>query len=113
VPTRKFAPLMNQLTSRLQDQSTLFQRLLLNMVLNICMDHPYHGMYHIWAGMTSRLNKRDEVAVSRQKATERVAKHLANTREIRDTWVAIDKTSKYYHILAVDRNPDKYKAGLK
>lgn len=113
VPTRKFAPLMNQLTSRLQDQSTLFQRLLLDMVLRICIDHPYHGMYHIWAGINSRLNKRDEVAVSRHKATQRVAKQLATTHEVASKWQAIDRTSKYYHALAADRNSDRYKAGLK
>ena len=113
VPTRKFAPLMNQLTSRLQDQPSLFQRLLLGMVLSICIDHPYHGMYHIWAGMNSRLNKRDEVAVSRHRATEKVARQLATTREVASKWQAIDKTSKYYHALAADRNPDRYKTGLK
>ncbi len=40
VPTRKFAPLMNQLTSRLQDNSTQFQELLLTLVYAICADHP-------------------------------------------------------------------------
>ncbi|PKS13290.1 hypothetical protein jhhlp_000061 [Lomentospora prolificans] len=113
VPTRKFAPLMNQLTSRLQDDASLFQRLLFGMVLNICIDHPYHGMYHIWAGMNSRLNKRDDVAVSRHRATEKVAKHLATTREVAGTWQAIDKTSKYYHTLAADRNPERYKNGAR
>ena len=113
VPTRKFATLMNQLSSRLQDDTSLFQRLLFGMILNICIDHPYHGMYHIWAGMNSRLNKRDDVAVSRHKATEKVAKHLATTKEVASTWQAIDKTSKYYHALAADRNPERYKNGAR
>lgn len=113
VPTRKFAPLMNQLTSRLQDQSTLFQKLLMGMVISICVDHPYHGMYHIWAGMNSRLNKRDEVAVARYRATEKVARQLATTREVASKWQAIDRTSKYYNALAADRNPDRYKTGVK
>src|SRR5690606_18891169 len=93
--------------------STLFQKLLMGMVLSICVDHPYHGMYHIWAGMNSRLNKRDEVAVARYRATEKVAKQLATAREVASKWQAIDRTSKYYNALAADRNPDRYKTGVK
>jgi serine-protein kinase ATM len=113
VPTRKFAPLMNQLTSRLQDQSTLFQRLLITLVFNICTDHPYHGMYQIWSGTRTRTNSKDEVAVLRQKATEKVSKQLSATPSVATIWHAIDRTSKYYHGLAIDRDPAKYKSGAK
>ncbi|KAL2164152.1 hypothetical protein VTH06DRAFT_3366 [Thermothelomyces fergusii] len=113
VPTRKFAPLMNQLSSRLQDQSALFQRLLIDLVYRICVDHPYHGMYHIWSGARTRVNKDDEVAVSRQKATDRVAKALTKSEAVSRIWPAIDQTSRAYHALAMDRDPNRYKAGHK
>ncbi|KAL2017023.1 hypothetical protein VTK56DRAFT_2667 [Thermocarpiscus australiensis] len=113
VPTRKFAPLMNQLSSRLQDQPVLFQKLLIDLVYRICVDHPYHGMYHIWSGARTRVNKDDEVAVSRQKATDKVAKALTKSEAVSKIWPAIDQTSRAYHALAMDRDPTKYKAGHK
>ncbi|KAH7143969.1 hypothetical protein EDB81DRAFT_797010 [Dactylonectria macrodidyma] len=113
VPTRKFAGLANQLTSRLQDQDNAFQQLLMELVYNICVDHPYHGMYQIWSGTKAKAQQKDEVAVRRVKATDRIAHRLASTKSVADIWLSIDKTSKYYHGLAMDRNPNKYKSGAK
>lgn len=113
VPTRKFAALMNQLTSRLQYNDSAFQKLLLELVYNICVDHPYHGMYQIWSGTKVRVQQKDEVAVQRVKATDKVAQRLAGTKAIANIWLSIEKTSKYYHGLAMDRDPNKYKAGAK
>jgi ataxia telangiectasia mutated family protein len=111
-PTRKFASLMNQLSSRLQDEPTHFQQLLFGLIVNICVDHPFHGMYHIWAGALNRYNKKDEVAKSRSQATTAVAKELQVHRLVHKTWQAIEKTSKYYHHLALDKS-DKFKQGAK
>ncbi|ESU11490.1 hypothetical protein FGSG_05519 [Fusarium graminearum PH-1] len=113
VPTRKFAGLTNQLTSRLQDNNTTFQKLLLELVYKICVDHPYHGMYQIWSGTKAKAQQKDDVAVLRVRATDRVAKSLAETQSVANIWLSIDKTSKYYHALAMDRNPNKYKSGVK
>ncbi|CAK7263391.1 Serine/threonine-protein kinase tel1 [Sporothrix epigloea] len=111
VPTRKFAPLMNQLTSRLQGQTGLFQKLLFELVYRICSDHPYHGMYQIWSGVRTRPNQKDAVAVLRQKATERVAKRLMlQESNVAPIWLAIDRTSKCYHMLAVEKDSN-IKAG--
>ncbi|KAI1867676.1 uncharacterized protein JN550_006817 [Neoarthrinium moseri] len=113
VPTRKFALLMNQLTSRLLDRGQLFQKLLFDLVHRICVDHPYHGMYQVWSGTKSRTNNKDDIAVLRQKATEKVAKKLAQNEAVSAIWRAIDKTNKAYHMLAVERDSSKYKAGHK
>ncbi|KAK7923236.1 Serine/threonine-protein kinase, partial [Apiospora marii] len=113
VPTRKFAALMNQLSSRLVDQSHQFQRLLIELVYRICVDHPYHGMYQIWSGMRSRTNNKDDVAVLRQRATEKVGKKLGQTQNVATIWTSIDKTSKSYHMLATERDSSRYKAGQK
>ncbi|TWU73594.1 Serine/threonine-protein kinase tel1 [Metarhizium rileyi] len=113
VPTRKFAPLMNQLTSRLQNQDSAFQKLLFELIYTICADHPYHGMYQIWSGTKARAQQKDDVAVQRVRATEKVAQRLAADKSVADVWLSIDKTSKYYHGLAMDRNPNKYKSGAK
>jgi len=112
VPTRKLAPLMNQLSSRLQDDASRFQQLLLSLIHRICVDHPYHGMYQIWSGTKIRANAKDEVAVLRQRATEKVASQLKNG-PVSPIWVAIDKTSRHYHALASERDADRYKANQK
>ncbi|KAL6853146.1 hypothetical protein J3F83DRAFT_756354 [Trichoderma novae-zelandiae] len=113
VPTAKFAGLMSQLTSRLQNQDTPFQELLSNLVYNICVDHPYHGMYHIWSGTKARVQQKDEVAVLRVRANDKIAQKLASTDAVADVWVAIEKTSKHYHVLALERDQAKYKSGAK
>lgn len=113
VPTVKFALLMNQLSSRLQDQANPFQKILLDLVFRISIEHPYHGMYQIWSGAKSRVNKEDDVAVSRQKATDKVAKALSKAESVARIWTAIDQTNRVYHALAMDRDPNRYKAGHK
>ncbi|KAI0435099.1 phosphatidylinositol 3 [Xylaria sp. FL1042] len=110
VPTRKFAPLMNQLTSRLLDQNNSFQRILIELVYRICVDHPYHGMYQIWSGTRSKHKKEDEVAQLRKQATEAVGKKLVHTEAATNTWTAIYYTSKAYHVLALEGT---YKGGQK
>ncbi|KAF7593335.1 Serine/threonine-protein kinase tel1 [Aspergillus hancockii] len=42
VASRKFAPLMNQLTSRLLDMSDEFQKMLFALIFRICVEHPFH-----------------------------------------------------------------------
>ncbi|KAI1771338.1 hypothetical protein F4818DRAFT_210746 [Hypoxylon cercidicola] len=113
VATRKFAPLMNQLTSRLVDQNNHFQKVLIELIYRICVDHPYHGMYSIWSSLRSRPNKEDGVALLRQRATEKVSKRLRSTPSVSTIWAAIDNTNKSYHTLAIDRDPSRYKAGQK
>ncbi|KAK4175025.1 putative serine/threonine-protein kinase TEL1 [Triangularia setosa] len=111
VPTRKFAPLMNQLSSRLQDHKVLFQNVLIDLIYRICVDHPYHGMYQIWSGARTKVNKDDDVAVSRQKATDKVAKALTKAEAVSAIWPAIDQTSRVYHMLAMDRDTNRFKQG--
>ncbi|KAI5919924.1 phosphatidylinositol 3 [Camillea tinctor] len=114
VATRKFAPLINQLTSRLLDQNTLFQKLLSDLVYRICVDHPYHGMYQIWYAVRSRMNEKDESGVLRRKAIDKVSKRLAQTETSASTWAAINSTSKAYHALALESDsPTPYKQGQK
>jgi ataxia telangiectasia mutated family protein len=113
VPTRKFSSLMNQLTSRLLNNTTKFQQLLFSLILNICIDHPYHGMYQIYAGCKGRNNTKDETAVSRHAATTKVGQHLGNNPKSAKAWSAISNTNKYYCQLATERNETGFKAGQK
>ncbi|TAQ88370.1 hypothetical protein B7494_g3315 [Chlorociboria aeruginascens] len=110
VPSRKFATLTNQLTSRLLDNTEKFQQLLFSLVLRVCTDHPYHGMYQIYATANSHLNKKDEVAVSRHGAAMKVSKHLGQVGKAGQIWQSIFATNKAYCQLAVEDN-NRYKSG--
>jgi serine-protein kinase ATM len=113
VPSRKFAPLMNQLASRLQDTTVDFQQLLFNLVCQICTEHPYHGMYQIYAGANTRNNPKDESAISRKSATGKIVIQLANKQTTGPIWLAIQATNKCYCALAGERDEQKYKTGRK
>lgn len=113
VPSRKFAPLMNQLASRLQHTSVKFQQLLFNLVLKICTEHPYHGMYQIYAGANSRTNPKDDSAVSRKTATVKIANELTRQQSTEKIWLAIQSTNKYYCYLAAEKDDQRYKTGRK
>ncbi|KKY21167.1 putative ataxia telangiectasia mutated [Phaeomoniella chlamydospora] len=108
VPSRKFAPLMNQLSSRLlNEEADAFQRILFDLTVRICSEHPYHGMYQIFASSKSK-GGRDEVALSRHAAANRVTEKLRETRAAGTLWIAIHNANISFVRFAVDR-PDESK----
>lgn len=114
VPSRKFAPLMNQLSSRLQNSpNSQFQQLLFALVIRICSDHPYHGMYQIYAGATSKTNEKDDSAVSRKQATRKVGSDLASIKNTGQIWASIQQVNILYCKLAAEKDDQKYRSGRK
>jgi len=135
VPSRKFAPLMNQLSSRLQDlppdsaikalpesgippnskdskTEASFQEQLFSLVLRICIDHPFSGMYQIYATAHSRPNQKDEAAVSRRNAATNISKRLLENSNSAGIWSGIIHTNKVYCLFAAEKD-DRYKSGRK
>ncbi|KAL4802065.1 hypothetical protein BDV18DRAFT_147456 [Aspergillus unguis] len=112
VPSRKFAPLMNQLTSRLLDVSDGFQGLLSALIFRICSEHPFHGMYQIFASSKSKGGK-DKSALSRNRAATNMADILRGDRHIGSLWVAVHNANINYVRFAVERLDDKTKSGAK
>ncbi|GIC89214.1 DNA-binding protein kinase TEL1 [Aspergillus udagawae] len=112
VPSRKFAPLMNQLTSRLQDTSDEFQNMLFALVFRICVEHPFHGMYQIFASSKSKGGK-DPSALSRNRAASRLVDYLKNDKRIGPTWVAVHNANISYVRFAVERLDEKVRSGAK
>ncbi|CAZ83818.1 unnamed protein product [Tuber melanosporum] len=75
VASRKFVPLMNQLSSRLlESPEDIFQSLLFPLILRICMDHPHHGHYQILA--LTRAKPKDNISQSRQASAAKIATKL-------------------------------------
>lgn len=112
VPSRKFAPLMNQLSSRLLDVSDDFQALLSALIFRICVEHPYHGMYQIFASSKSKGGK-GQTSLSRYHAAGKLVEKLKNDRHAGPTWVAIHNTNISYVRFAAERLDDKVKSGAK
>ncbi|KGO64762.1 PIK-related kinase, FATC [Penicillium italicum] len=112
VPSRKFAPLMNQLSSRLLDVSDDFQTLLTQLVFRICVEHPFHGMYQIFASSKSKGGK-DQSSHSRFRAANQLVDRLKNDSHIGQTWIAVHNVNISYVRFAVDKADSKYKSGAK
>lgn len=68
VPSWKFAVLINQLMSRLEDAKSTFQASLKGLVQRICGDHPYHGLHQLFASTRRPASGSDETAISRYRA---------------------------------------------
>lgn len=85
IASYKFARLMNQLSSRLQADSSLFQKLLGNLVLRICKEHPFHGMHHITAG-THDPGTNQEASRLRHQAAKQIAAKLKADKVLGKLW---------------------------
>ena len=93
IPSHKFAALMNQLCSRILDAQDGFQIPLTELLLQICKDHPYHSLYHIFATSKSKPPEKDDVAVSRYEAAKGIVKRIMNDNSISRTWAKIHNNS--------------------
>ena len=101
VGSRKFAALMNQWSSRLLNKPGKFQELLSSLVLRICLDHPYHGMYQMFTGFKAK--GKDDAAVKRQEAAKKIVQELNVRKEANETWVALHNTNLLFVKFAVER----------
>ncbi len=110
VGSRKFAALMNQWSSRLLDQPGHFQKLLASLVLRICVDHPYHGMYQMFAGSKSKGGK-DETALSRNAAAAKIVLQLKAHKRASVPWTAIHNTNISFVRFASEKLDDSMKQG--
>ena len=100
VGSRKFAALMNQWSSRLLEKPGQFQSLLSSLVLRICLDHPYHGMYQIFTGFKTK--GKDDAAVKRHAAASNIVQELKASR-VQNTWIALHNTNILFVRFAMER----------
>lgn len=113
VPTRKLVPLINQLSSRLQLEEGAhsihpFQNQLLRLIVRMCQQHPYHGIYQILA--ISKTCTNGEASASRQRAAVQVTNFLKNgaTRKVMD---ALETTTAVYEKIAHAAGPQRLAKG--
>lgn len=112
VGSRKFAALMNQWSSRLLEKPGQFQSLLSSLVLRICLDHPYHGMYQIFTGFKTK--SKDDAAVKRHAAASNIVQELKASSKANSTWLALHNTNLLFVKFAIERpNDPRFKQGAK
>ncbi|KIV93243.1 hypothetical protein, variant [Exophiala mesophila] len=107
VPTLKFAPLVNQLSSRLLDTKDDFQQLLMELMFRICSDHPYHSLYQVFSTSKSKAPKSDDLGTSRNAAASKLAELLNKKSPAASIWVAIHNSNIWLHKVAQERLSDK------
>ncbi|KAK7204263.1 hypothetical protein BZA70DRAFT_188222 [Myxozyma melibiosi] len=78
VPSAKLASWINQLSSRLSSEgNSLFQTTLAALIVKLCVHHPYHCLYQIYALKNSADDSaEDQSAISRAKAAEAIWSNL-------------------------------------
>jgi len=99
VPSRKFAPLMHQLASKLQESDEAFQKILNALVERIASEHPYHGMYHVYSSKQST-GGQDFKTQSRRAAASNIAAQLTKGQNTRKYWSKIQQANDFYIGLA-------------
>ena len=112
IPSRKFVGLMNQLSSRLLDFEDTFQSLLSNLIYRICIEHPFHGMYQLFATSKSK-GGQDETAMSRYRAAGKLVDLVKTHHTAGQMWVEIHNANISYVRFAMDKLEEKMKSGSK
>lgn len=113
VGSRKFASLMNQWTSRLLDVSNDFQTLLSALVFRICLEHPYHGMYQVFASSKTKGGK-DQTALARNAAAMNIVTKIKGNRRTGPIWLSVHNSNINFVRFAQEKLDDsKYKPGTK
>lgn len=115
ISSRKFATLMHQLASKLQETGEAFQKILTMLVERISSEHPYHGMYHVYSSKQSGIRP-DSKTQSRRAAASAIAARLARSSDIQKYWSKIQTANDFYNGLAktmTDARGQKIKEGQK
>ena len=113
VGSGKFASLMNQWSSRLLENSNTFQKLLSALVTRICIEHPYHGLYQLFAGSKAKGGK-DDTANSRHKAANAIVDIVKHHRTAGHIWFTLHNTNINFVKFAQEKLDDsKAKPGAK
>ncbi|KAH0404243.1 hypothetical protein KCU89_g1327, partial [Aureobasidium melanogenum] len=113
VPSWKFVGLMNQQTSRLQKDSSIFQQSLADLITRICTDHPHHGVHYLYTAYYSSIVETDQAAKSRRDAAHSIASNLGRNKNMTETMRRNFQVGNAYHSLAeVKLNPKEFKGKI-
>jgi len=113
VPTIKLAPFINQLSSRLTDDSDQFQKVLYDLVYRICNDHPHHSLYQLFAVAKTKGARNDPVADSRHRAASKLADAVHKGGKASAIWMSVHNSSLSLVKFAQEKQDKEVKTGAK
>lgn len=104
VPSHKFAILLNQLMSSLQQEDNEFQKILAGLVSRLCIDHPYHTVFHLFASCHSAISEKEGAANSRRLAATQIERSVRGDKQVGQLLVNTWESCEFYHRLAHERS---------
>jgi ataxia telangiectasia mutated family protein len=106
VPSWKFVVLLNQLMSRLQKDSSLFQINLMALTKRLCLEHPYHSVHHVYAS-TKASSSGDDATNARFEAAMAIRKHVSEDSAKGKLFRRLFKADSLYRQLADEPLSDR------
>jgi len=99
--------------------SSFVLRGMIYVILELLIEHPYHGMHQISAiqikvghfTKEDAVRSKDESARYRQKAAIQIAQLLGNDKRAREPWNKIYQSNSTYHALAMVKNDADNRTG--
>ncbi|KAK4505543.1 hypothetical protein PRZ48_003506 [Zasmidium cellare] len=104
VPSWKLVLLMNQLMSRVENDSNHFQPALRHVLSRIFVQHPYHSMHHLFAAQ-QKPTTTDPAASSRYDAATAIFNDIAKNANHKPLMDRIFTADRYYKMLAEEVPP--------
>ena len=102
VPSWKFVVLMNQLMSRLEQDSSVFQSSLKALAMRICSEHPHHCLHHLFA-TTRKPASRDPAALSGYQVGTSMRQQLSKDPKTARLLESVFRANNCYQAVAIDK----------
>ena len=115
ISSSKIVPFVNQLASRLLDNGKdQFQAALWALMLRLCIDHPYHSHYQLFAVARTKGAQNDAVAASRHIRAKALAAEI-QAKGVKSSliWTSINNSAMWYVGFAQDKLEKEVKTGAK
>ena len=106
VPSWKFVVLLNQLMSRLQNESSPFQVALMALTKRLCLEHPYHSVHHVYAS-TRAASSGDAATVTRYDAAVHVRRFVSGDPAKGNLFRRLFSADSHYRQLAEEALTDR------
>lgn len=114
VPTLKLAPFVNQLSSRLLEGEDRFQRVLFDLLFRICLDHPYHSQYQLFAVCRTKGAQHDSVATSRHTSATKLSTKVHSSGGLSSAiWISVHNSAVNFVNFAQEKLGKEVKTGSK
>lgn len=109
-PSRKFVVLMNQLSSRLLSEKSEFQKQLSDLVVRMCVDHPYQTLHNIFSS-SHPSGAKDDISKSRQMAAKGIVARLRADKGSKEASDSVFQADTIYHSLAIHQDRENLHSG--